>query len=697
MGEDSIIGERAFREIYLRPFQIAQKKATPWAYMTSYNKVNGTHCSESTRILKDVLRGEFEHEGLVMSDWYGTYSVSESINATLDLEMPGPTIWRNPTQVLHLLGAHKIDMRQIDTVAGNVLTWVQKLARLNPDLVYAEPSDEKTRWDEKDADAKLLRRLAGEGIVLLKNEKEALPIKNKKIAVIGPNAKTKVITGGGSAQLKAAWSQTPYEALVDNKPEGVEIEYAFGAITSKFLPQLDENFTTLDGKPGVNLAHYNLESGKQASKAFDEKVADTTDYMMADYAHPDKTGSEWITEVNAIFTAPIDGEYEFGVVVTGQGWLYLDDQLVVENVKGDYGSAYFGNGTQEVKGSLKVQKGKQYKLKAVHDGRKAGAGADRNTPFNITGFRIGAFQVYKPDEAVKDAVELAKKVDVPVLVVGLNADWESEGFDRPTLDLPLNTNELISAVADANPNTVVVIQAGSAVAMPWVDKVASVVYAWYGGNEAGNAIADVVYGKINPSGRLSVSLPVRQADIAANLNYKSAREKIHYEEGIWVGYKHHNAREIKPLFPYGHGLSYTTFEYSDLKITQAPPKGPFNKKKENAENWSLKASVTVKNTGKVAGHHSVHFYTQPPTETATSLKHPQWSLQAFEKVYDLAPGATKTVEVTLDKYAVTHWDDVWKTWRAELGEWSVKVGTDAQTMYGDAKFTIEEELEWVGM
>lgn len=198
-------------------------------------------------------------------------------------------------------------------------------------------------------------------------------------------------------------------------------------------------------------------------------------------------------------------------------------------------------------------------------------------------------------------------------------------------------------MAEANPKTIVVLQAGSAVSMAWIDKVAGVVYAWYGGNECGNAIADVVYGKINPSGRLPITLPVREEDIAAASNFKSARTKVHYEEGIWVGYKHHNARKIAPLFPFGHGLSYTTFEYSDLKITQKPKAGA------SADDWKLGVSVSVKNTGKVAGSHSVHFYTSPPDETATGLRHPQWALQAYDKVEDLQPGKSATVEVVLDK------------------------------------------------
>ena len=199
-------------------------------------------------------------------------------------------------------------------------------------------------------------------------------------------------------------------------------------------------------------------------------------------------------------------------------------------------------------------------------------------------------------------------------------------------------------MAAVNPKTVVVLQAGSAVSMPWVDEVAGIVFAWYGGNETGNAIADIIYGTANPSGRLPLTFPVKEQDIAAALNYKSARTKIHYEEGIWVGYKHYNARAIPPLFPFGHGLSYSTFEYEDLQVTK-PTQGA----KADADGWKVEVQVTVKNTGKVAGSHSVHFYTCPPAETATGLKHPSHALQAFEKVYDLQPGKSEVVNVTLDK------------------------------------------------
>jgi beta-glucosidase len=358
MGEDSIIAPRPLREVYLRPFQIAQKLAKPWAYMTSYNKLNGTHCSENEWLLDTVLRKEWKHEGLIMSDWFGTYSVSEAIAAGLNLEMPGPARWRSQELVQHLIGAHKVDRRQLDKLATELLKWVQFLAKANESVVYAKPQPEETRTSAMREDAKIIRKIGTEGIVLLKNDKAVLPVAGKKVAVIGPNAKAKVLTGGGSAQLRSAWSQTPWEGLVNSKPSDVTLEYSLGAFTAKFLPMLGQDFTCLDGSPGFDLCHYAIQDGKKSAQPTIVDKFDVSDMFMADFKPPE-LGDDWVSEVKAIFTSPVDGEYEFGLAVTGQGWLYVDDQLVIDNSKNQKrGSSYFGNGTIEAKGQIKVQKGK---------------------------------------------------------------------------------------------------------------------------------------------------------------------------------------------------------------------------------------------------------------------------------------------------------------------------------------------------
>ena len=653
-GSDSVVSPRALREIYLRPFQIAQHLAKPGAYMSGYNKLNGTHCSENRWLLNDLLRKEWKHDGLIMSDWYGTYSVAGAINAGLDLEMPGPAIWRGMRQVNHLINAHKLDMPAIDARVRAVLRWVQTWAQRNTELVYSEDAEERTRDESKENDAKVLRKLAVEGIVLLKNDRNVLPIQQGKVAVIGPTAKTPLITGGGSAILRASWVVSPWQGLSDNCPSDVALSYAPGCIGTQFLPVLGEQFTCVDDMPGFNVYHYCIVNGRQEALPAISEVALSSDMPMEDL-QDDRLTTQFCTEFKAIFTAPIDGQYEFGLAVTGQGRLWVDDKLVVDNSKDqERGDAFSGLATTEVRGRLEVCKGKvgggaqlradtsqQYSIRMLHDSRPPIV-SQPALPFGAVGVRLGACPVVDHDCLIEEAVALAKTVDKAVIFCGLGPEWESEGFDRPTLSLPLRQNEMISRVSQANPNTVVVLQAGSAVTMPWNNDVAGIMQAWYGGNEAGNAIADIVYGRVNPSGRLPLTFPARDQDTAAFLNSKSARTAVHYEEGIWIGYKHHHARGIPPLFPFGHGLSYTTFEYSNIE-TAAPACGT------TAQEWRVQVKAMITNTGESTGSHSVHFYTCPPPETRTGLKHPPHSLQAIANVTDLRPGESETVSVTLDK------------------------------------------------
>ncbi|KEZ45039.1 putative beta-glucosidase I [Scedosporium apiospermum] len=694
MGQDSIIGPRALREIYLRPFQIAQARASPWSYMASYNKLNGTHCSEHDWLLKQLLRTEWGFDGLVISDWMGTYSVAEAINAGLDLEMPGKPRWRQLQLVRQSINAHKILPETLDERVTTVLKWVQKLASLNPDIVYGQDdSIEWTRKEHQEADAALVRRIGNEGIVLLKNEQSTLPIRQGKVAVIGPNAKNAVIMGGGSARLRPAWCVSPWQGLVDNKPDRVELSYTLGCKGSKFLPILGEEFTSMDGAtPGFDILHYAIIGGRQASRPAVSEVWKNSDIMLADFHHPD-LGEDYFTEIRALFTASITGDWQFEVSVTGQAWLYLDDELVADLSKGQKRtSSFFGNGGNGTIITVPVTKDKVYRFRLVHDSRKPPLAPGQDSqPLQLIGIKLGSLPVIDEDQTIDKAVELARASDVAVLVVGLDQDWESESYDRPNLSLPLRLNDLVHRVATEAPDTkmVVVLQTGSAVSMPWLKHVDSVIWPWYGGNEAGNAIADIVYGKVNPSGRLPISLPKRELDIAANLNFKSARTKTYYEEGIWVGYRHFNARGIDPMYPFGHGLSYTTFEYSELTVSASASALP--------SSWRINVSTKVTNTGSVPGAHSVHFYTTPPPPTSNSLIHPEVTLQAFAKTAVLSPGHSETVSIEMDKYAISHWDELTSSWRAEPGQWQVQIGRDAQTMCAKESFTVPPGFQWTGL
>lgn len=358
-GSDSIVAARPLREVYMRPFQIALKRSAPSTIMASYNRLNGTHVSESHEILEGVLRKEWGFKDMLMSDWNGTYSCAEAINAGLDIEFPGPSRWRTKTLFDQSLEVNKITMRQINRNVARVLQWVQKLAKANANVVYGEDKAERTRTEARESDAKLLRKIAAEGAVLLKNDDNALPIRQGSVAVIGPLAKAQVYTGGGSARLLTAWGSTPYQGLEANAPDEVSLQYALGTSTARFMPMLDDNFTTDDGTIGFDIYHYPLTAdGSMGQEWLVHDILTRSEVKYQDFGAP---GLEegYFAEMKTVFTSPITGEYDFGLCVTGKGWFWIDDKLVwslTEYKK--KGRSFYGSGTDEQCIRVQVEKGK---------------------------------------------------------------------------------------------------------------------------------------------------------------------------------------------------------------------------------------------------------------------------------------------------------------------------------------------------
>jgi len=300
--------------------------------------------------------------------------------------------------------------------------------------------------------------------------------------------------------------------------------------------------------------------------------------------------------------------------------------------------------------------------------------------------RLGGAEVQDPDVKMAEAVKLASEADVVIAVVGLNADWETEGYDRKTLALPGRTDELIAKVMAANPRTVVVTQSGSSITLPWADSVPAIVHSWYLGNATGDAIADVLFGKKNPSGKLSLTFPKRLEDVPSHGHFHSESGAIRYGEDLFVGYKHYQHRGIAPQFAFGHGLSYTTFTYSDLQLS-APVVADGD--------FGLTATLTVTNTGNLAGSEVVQLYVSMPK--TSDVTHPELVLRAFRKVKDLASGASQQVIVTLDKYAVSYWEESITRWVVERGEYGVKVGASSCSLPLAATFVVNKGLEWNGV
>ncbi|KZT03419.1 glycoside hydrolase family 3 protein [Laetiporus sulphureus 93-53] len=685
---NSVVSDRALREIYLYPFMLAQKHARPWSFMTSYGRIGGVHCSENPTLLHDILREEWDFDGLVMSDWFGTYSVDLAINAELDLEMPGPPRWRTLTLVNHMLSSQKVLPVTLNERVGTLLAFVQRQARRNTQIVYG---DGKERTRDTPEGRAFCRKLAAEGMVVLRNESRVLPImpgKVKKVALIGPNMKERVISGGGSAALKASYVISPYEGILANAPNGLEFEYAVGCYAFKYRPTLERYLTTMSGEPGWTCMFYNHDAqGSPTGAPVAEFTLNDTRVKLNDFL-PEGLTPTWTLRLHGRLTVNKTATYELGVTVAGRAKLWIDGTLVVDNwTKQTPGDFFYGQGTIEELGLVDLVAGKAAEISVEYTNTKPpeGAEADNSQPALMRGVRIGGCEKIESDEAMEAAVKLAASSDAVILVAGLSPDWESEGFDRPTLDMPGRTNELIARVGKANPNTVVCVQAGSAVSMPWVKDVNGTIQAWYSGNEVGNALADVLFGAINPSGRLPLTLPVREQDIPAYLNMRSEHGQIHYREDVFVGYKFYQARGVEALFPFGFGLSYTTFSFSDLSITDPS---------SHDAAMDVDVFVTVKNDGPRAGSEVVQVYISLPD---TGITMPKLQLRGFAKACDVASGRSKRVRVQLDKYAVSFWDEREHAWSARAGTYGILVGKSSEEIVLSGSFELKESFLWSGL
>ncbi|KAH9920187.1 beta-glucosidase [Amylocystis lapponica] len=699
MAYDSIMSERALREIYLMPFMLAEKHAQPWCFMTAYNRVNGTHVSENPKIIRDILRNEWGSKALVMSDWFGIYSIDHAINAGLDLEMPGTNKWRTLDLMNRSIQSRKIMRRTVLERATKVLELVQKCAAAAPEIL---DGDGLERTVDTATEKALMRHLAAQSIVLLKNENGALPLrpkeqKLKKIAIVGGNAKAIVLSGGGSAALKPSYFVNPHDGIVQALREldaSVEITYSEGARAYMQMPSLDYDIVTETGERGWTgtwYAHESDESMTPLATPLKSQYIDET-RMFISTSWPQELTKRWTLKLHGLLKPrDKDTQFEFGLLSAGRAKLYVDGKLVVDNWTWQRrGDAFFNSGSAEERGVYALAAGVAHAIDVVYCNVRAPADGDLDETVmdSNPGVRLGGAEVVDPDELMASAVRLAHEADAVVAVVGLNADWETEGYDRTTLALPQRTDELVHKVAAANPRTVVVTQAGSSITLPWADKVAAIVHAWYLGNATGEAIGDVLTGKVNPSGRLSLTFGKRLEDFPSYGHFHSENGKVRYAEDLFVGYKHFHNRKIEPQFYFGHGLSYTTFAYSALALT--PPAIADGE-------ITLAASVTVTNTGPVAGSEIVQLYVTLPR--TSELTHPPLMLKAFAKVRDLAPGKSAAVSLPLDKYAVSYWEDRIDRWVVERGEYLVRVGrSSAPADLGlAATFVVEKGFEWSGL
>lgn len=407
--------------------------------------------------------------------------------------MPGPPRWRGEA-LPHAVTSKKINRYVLDDRVRAVLKTIKLVSKSG--VLENAPESELDRPEDR----ALLRRVAADSIVLLKNQRKTLPFEQTKpIAVIGPNAKFTAYCGGGSASLRPYYTITPFEGISAQAKS--EVHYRLGARGHKELPLLGKMLKTDDGKPGFMFRSYDKPSSNPDRQQLDELHLTTSTMMLMDYKVPCiPENAIYYVDIEGTFVPEEDGAYDFGVTVEGTANLFVDGKLLIDNsTKQRQGTTFFGAATMEERGRLDLQAGKSYNIKVEFgSGPTSKLERDAIVSFGPGGLRFGGCKVFDREAEIAKAVKLASEVEQVVVFAGLNGEWESEGFDRPNMDSPPYVDELIKKVLEANDRAVIVMQSGTPVAMPWADEAHTILQAWYGGDETGNAIADVLYGEVNP-------------------------------------------------------------------------------------------------------------------------------------------------------------------------------------------------------
>jgi beta-glucosidase len=505
MVVDAIIDERTLREIYLPAFEIAVKEASPWTVMCAYNRVNGTFCSENPHLLTDILRDDWNYDGVLITDWTACNDRVKGLLAGQDLEMPGNG-GVNDRLVLAALESGSLDESVIDRALEHLLRLYERVAAVKGNTPVTA---------DLDAHHRIAREAAAESVVLLKNENEILPIAaDKKIALIGTFAEKPRYQGGGSSHINPARMDSLKEQLLSRFSN---VQYAKG---------------------------YNADS-------------DVTDQILID-----------------------------------------------------------------------------------------------------------------------EACSIARNADVVIVCAGLIDLYESEGYDRKHMHLPQSHTDLIGALSKIHKHVVVILSNGSPVEMPWVNDVPAIIEAYLAGQGGAHAIAAVIAGEINPSGKLAESFPLCIEDTPCYLSFPGTRDRVEYREGVFVGYRHYDSVKRELLFPFGHGLSYTSFEYSSLSVTTQKP---------SADGTIVSVNLTVKNSGKRTGKEVVQLYVH---ECSPEVPRPEQELKGFFKI-EIAPGVSKTVSLNLNFRSFAWFDESDGGWRMSGGDYEIRIGSSSRDIRLSGKVTLE--------
>lgn len=646
MTIDSQIDERTLREMYLVPFERAVADAEVMSVMTAYNRINGPYAADSVWLLRDVLRGEWQFDGLVISDWFGLHSTIEGIVAGCDLEMPGPTLHRGQ-KLIDAVNDGAVAIALITDAARNVLNALERTGGLD------EPPGPESSRDDAD-DLALVRRCATAAMVLLKNDNNALPLHKtdalSQIAVIGPNAAHGEIMGGGSAHVTPTRVSHPLEALTRTfAREGIEVQHALGCNIHKKLPELDAQLVR-DGVVDYFASSTDIDDAHSAP--VESRTIGTYRILWSGDPLNRRTADiDFAARFSFTFVPNVSGVWKFSVESVAPVRFFINDELFLDNESLPRGGSFFGMGKPEHVEECDLREGEEYSF--VIEVRHAPRG------MGLSGINIGAMAPVVGNLR-NQAVDVAARCDVSVVVVGTNDDWESEGWDRSTLDLPGEQNELISEVARVSKRTVVVVNAGSPVAMPWINEVDAVIYAWFPGQEMGDALVDVLTGAIEPSGRLPVTFPRRLEDTPACEHHPGRNNVAQYKEGRLMGYRWYDTVGREPLFPFGYGLGYATISVDSANIVDAHH-----------------IAVELTNRSSRDGIEVVQVYVHVKNRDGLAADEPDQVLVGWAQVAVPAGGAATTT-VVLDKHAYRFWNTQTGAWAVRTGDIELRVGTSSR-------------------
>ena len=668
---DARIAEHVLRELYLVPFEACVREADVDLVMTGYNKVNGTTMTEHGQLLDRILKEEWGFAGVALSDWHAARSTVATAVAGLDLAMPGPDgPWGG--QLVEAVRAGQVSEDAVDAKVLRILRLARRVGAIgDAPTQIASPAD---ALDDRDpstpngalngrapvlADPALLRRCAAAAFTLLRNEGGVLPLDLgtiRSVAVIGPNAVSPVTQGGGSATVPQVSVSTPAaaltEALAGLDPQ-TQVIVRPGCVTWNIVPEPPRSALRDPdtGEPGVRL-EFRTEDGALA--AAEHRSA--TMFTWWD-GLPEGVGRGGLGTIvlRTRYLATCDGPHVIGAGGVGRLALTVNGIEVAAghtDVPADPVEAMVRPG--EIRATVYLAAGREAEIAICL--------RPDDWPQGPVAIRLGLVPAPDDDTLLNQAVEAARAADAAVLVVGSGPATESEGFDRPGLALPGRQDELVRRVAAVNDRTIVVVNAGMPVLMPWADQVAAVGYAWLPGQEMGTALADVLLGQAEPGGRLPVTLPAAEADCPV-LHSVPAEGRLEYREGLLIGYRGYDRAGTKPHFPFGHGLGYTTWAYESA-VADAPVAAP---------DGDLGVTVVLRNTGPRTGREIVQAYLEPPT---ADPGRPVRVLAAFAAV-TAAPGEHAEARLTVPARAFARYDEAAGTsggWVRPSGEFTIRIG-----------------------